>query len=132
MSQETLEIARKALDTFNRKGIAATAPFADADVEVHPFPEWPGPDLYRGMDGLTRLVEEWTENFDDYRWHPQRFVDVGQRVVVLARHAGSTKDQGVAIDGPVSAVYRIEEGKIVRMDYFLTWEEALEAVGLSE
>jgi SnoaL-like domain len=93
------------LDTFNREGIATTAPFAHQDLEVHPFPEWPGPDLYRGMDGLTRLVEEWTQNFDNYRWDPHRFIDAGQRVVILARHEGDTKDQGVAVDQPVGAVY---------------------------
>ncbi len=29
-----------------------------------------GPNLYRGIEGLTRLVKEWTENYDDYRSDP--------------------------------------------------------------
>jgi hypothetical protein len=84
------------------------------------------------MAGLTRLVEEWTENLDDYRWDLDRFIDVGERVVILARHGGKTKDEGVTIDQPVGAVYWVEEGAIIRMDYFLTWREALEAAGLRE
>jgi ketosteroid isomerase-like protein len=129
--QENVEIARASLEAFNREGIAATARFIREDLEVHPFPEWPGPDVYRGMEGLTQLVEEWTENFDDYRWEPQRFVDAGSRVVVLARHLGETKDQRVTVDQPVSGVFSFDDDlKIVRMDYFLTWHEALEAVGL--
>ncbi len=84
------------------------------------------------MEGLTRLVEEWTENFDNYRWDPQRFIDAGQRVVILARHGGTTKDQGVDVDQPIGAVYWIEGREIRRMDYFLTWWEALEAVDLQE
>jgi SnoaL-like domain len=132
VSQQNIEVARAVLDTFNREGVAATAPFAHEALEIHPFPEWPGPNLYRGMEGLTRLVEEWTENFDNYRWEPQRFIDAGQRVVILARHGGTTKDQGVDVDQPIGAVYWIEGREIRRMDYFLTWREALEAVDLQE
>ena len=53
---------------LQQRRVAATAPLAHEALENHPFPEWPRPDLYRGMDGPTRLVEEWTENFDNYRW----------------------------------------------------------------
>jgi ketosteroid isomerase-like protein len=132
MSQENVEIARQLIEAFNREGAAATAPFVARDVEVHPFPEWPGAPLYRGIDGFTELAREWTENFDDYAWDVQRVIEAGERVAILANHSGRTKDQGVPVHQSVGGVFWLREGRVARMDYFLTWEEALEAVGRRE
>jgi ketosteroid isomerase-like protein len=132
MSQENVEVARQVVEAFNRGGVAATAPFVARDLQVHPFPEWPGPPLYRGMDGLTKLAEEWTENFDDYAWDVQRLIGAGERVVLLFHHGGRTKGQGVAVHQPVGAVFWLRGGRVARMDYFLRWREALEAAGLRE
>jgi ketosteroid isomerase-like protein len=132
VSQENVEIARALIDAFNREGVAATAPFVARDLEVHPFPEWPGSELYRGLEGFTELADEWTENFNGYAWDVQRVIAAGERVVILANHSGRTKDQGVPIHQPVGAVYWLRRGRVARMAYFLTWGEALEAGGLRE
>jgi predicted ester cyclase len=132
MSQENLETTQRFVDAFNREGVEATAPFIAEDLQVHPFPEWPGPPLYCGLDGFTKLVEEWTENFDDYAWRVERLIEAGERVVILARHSGRTKDQGVSVDEAVGGVFWLSGTRVVRMDYFLRWDEALEAVGLRE
>src|SRR3954471_6968270 len=132
MSQENVEVARQLIEAFNREGVAATAPFVARDLEVHPFPEWPGPPLYRGMDGFTELTREWTENFNECAWDVQRVIAAGDRVVILANHSGRTKDQGVPVHQPVGGVFWLRRGRVARMAYFLTWGEALEAVGLRE
>ena len=126
MPLTNVDIAREVIETFNREGIEATLDRTHPEAEIHPFAEWPGPDRYEGHDGLVQLVGEWTENFDDYGWLPERYVEArGDTVVVLARHGGNAKDQGVPVDQPVAGVFRFDNGVIVRMDYFLTWEEAL-------
>jgi ketosteroid isomerase-like protein len=132
MSEGNADLVRHVLDTFNREGLAATAPFVHGELEVHPFPEWPGPSLYRGMEGLTRLVEEWTQNFDDYAWEVSRAIEDGDRVVILAAHGGRTKGDAVAVRQPVGAIWWVREGRVIRMDYFLRWQEAIDAAGLAD
>jgi ketosteroid isomerase-like protein len=129
VSGANADVAQRALDTFNRAGIAATAPLVHPELEVHAFAEWPGPPVYRGMEGLTRLVDEWTQNFDDYTWQASRMIEDGERVVILADHGGRTRD-GVAVRQPIGAIWWVRDGKVTRMDYFLSWNEALEAAGL--
>jgi ketosteroid isomerase-like protein len=101
------------------------------DLEVQPFPEWVGPPVYQGMEGLAEVVGEWTENFDDYRWEVEHILDApGDQVVILARQFGRAMDQGIEVSQVVSGVFSLRAGRVFRMRYFMTWEEALTAGGL--
>jgi ketosteroid isomerase-like protein len=129
---DNVELVRRIFEVFNRDGVEATAEWVADDLEVHPFPEWLGPSLYRGMEGLAEVVGEWTENFDDYRWEVERILPApGDRVVILARQFGRTLDQGIEVSQVVSGVFWLRAGKVFRMRYFMTREEALTAGGLS-
>jgi hypothetical protein len=60
------------------------------------------------------------------------YSDFGERVLVRYRLRVRGHDSGVVIDQPGAAVYELHDGKIVHGGSFLSQEEALEAVGLSE
>jgi len=49
---------------------------------------------------------------------PQRFVEVGDKVVVEAKVSGTTRRGGVQLEQDVAAVYTIEGGKIRRIEEF--------------
>ena len=132
MPRTNVEIAEEILERFNREGVRATLEYAHPDVEIHPFPEWPGPDRYDTHAGLVRLAEEWYENFDEYTWVPDQFVEAGECVVVCGRQSGTAKGAGVRVEQTVAGVWRFEGGLIVRMDYFMTWDEALEFAGAKD
>jgi hypothetical protein len=58
---------------------------------------------------------------------------VGDRVVVLGETVGRIKGSGVPIRQPIGTVYSdFRDGRIGEGRNFLTWREALEAVGLPE
>lgn len=128
---DNVAIVRRIFEVFNRDGVEATARFVGDGLEAYPFPEWLGPSVYPGFEGLVELVGEWTENFEDYRWELERVLDApDDHVVVLAHQHGIVKGQGIPVSQPVSGVYTMREGRVVRMRYFMTWEEALAAGGL--
>jgi ketosteroid isomerase-like protein len=125
---DNVEIVRRIFDTFNRDGVEATAAFLDDDFEAYPFPEWLGPPVYHGLQGLIELVGEWTDNFEDYRWEVERILDApGDRVVILAHQHGNVKGQGIPVSQPVGGVFWMRDGRVFRQAYFMTWEEALAA-----
>ncbi|MGH2981020.1 MAG: nuclear transport factor 2 family protein, partial [Solirubrobacterales bacterium] len=103
MSQENVEKIRTVFEVFNREGFEATVPFLAPDTVWYPFPEWPGDAEYHGPEGAGRLVGEWTENFDDYRWELDELIDCGEAVVLLGHHTGRSKSAGTRVRQRVSA-----------------------------
>jgi ketosteroid isomerase-like protein len=133
MSQENVEVVRRAFEAFNEGGAeAALASFAP-DVVLYAFPEWPGPSEYGGHDGMRALLAEWTENFDDFELEVCEVREVGDRVLVLAETVGRIKGSRVPIRQPFGALYwDFRNGQIGETRNFLTWREALKAAGLRE
>jgi ketosteroid isomerase-like protein len=133
MAAENVEIAKLAFEKFAGGGIeSALSCFAD-DVVAYPFPEWIEQSEYRGHEGLRALMKVWTDNFDEFEFHTNEFREVEESVLVLGETAGRIKHSGVPIRQPLGAVYSdFRAGKIGEFRNFLTWQQALDAVGLSE
>jgi ketosteroid isomerase-like protein len=136
MSQENVELVRRVVNTGNQSGWAGdnqdVTPFFEEGAVMHPFREWPGPSLYVGREGLRDLIREWAENFNGFRWELDRVIDAGLRVVALGRIGGESRQLGMRVDGPAAAVFHIAEDLISEVWFYVSWEEALEAAGLSE
>jgi ketosteroid isomerase-like protein len=133
MSQENVEVVRRAFDGFAAGDIEATLAFLSAGHVIYPFPEWPEDAEYRDHEGYRRAVAAWTETFDRFDLEVVEFRDLGDRVLVLGEMAGRIKDSGVPIRQPVGVVYSdFRDGLIGVSRFLLGWNKALEAVGLSE
>jgi ketosteroid isomerase-like protein len=82
---------------------------------------------------VIRFWEGIDETFEELWLEPQEWVDAGDRVATRLRHHGQGKESGVEIDAELyHQVATFRDGRIVRMEYFATWAEALEAAGVSE
>ncbi len=133
MSKENVEIVRKAYEAFAAGGVEATGASFAPDAVHHAYPEWVTQSEYRGPDGLRTMLAEWTDNFDDFEFEVRELRGVGGSVVMLGETVGRIKGSDVPIRQPLGAVYSdFRDGQIGEARNFLTWREALEAVGLSE
>ena len=56
--------------------------------------------------------------WQSYTLKPERFVEVGDKVVVEAKISGTTRTDGVQLEQHVAAVYTFEDGKILRIEEF--------------
>ncbi|MGI8512553.1 MAG: nuclear transport factor 2 family protein [Solirubrobacteraceae bacterium] len=133
MSQENVEIVRRGYEAFARGGVEALMPFFTRDVVFHPFPEWVEENEYRGHAGVRAVTSVWTDNFDDFEFEVSELREVGDKVVMLGATVGRIQGSGVPIRQPLGAVYSdFRDGQVGEGRNFLTWQQALEAVGLSE
>ena len=102
----------------------------------HPEIEWVLParqsfDSCRGPDEVRRFWEGLDETFDELQLRPQEYVDAGDRVATRLRHYGRGKLSGAEIDEEMyHQVATFRGGKIVRLEYFGEWSEALQAAGV--
>jgi ketosteroid isomerase-like protein len=135
MSEESVEIVLKAMEAFSAGGIEAALAYADADIVVHPYPEWlEGPEVLHGHDGVRFVTEWWTtQGFSEPRVELEEVRDAGDKVVALywqSAEAVGSGDRVVQQSGAVCSGFR--DGRVSEVSYFLTWKEALEAAGLGD
>ena len=89
---------------------------------------------FEGYDGLEAMLAEMESVGSDMRFFPQRVIDLPERGrhLVLLKLSARAIGSGIQITGRVAHVVTVREGRLTHMDIYATWEQALEAVGLSE
>ena len=132
MSEENVNVIRRIVEAFNRGGVEAALPYFDSEIKWVGPPEWLEDHLYEGHAGLRRLAEQWTQNFDEYRLDPERFIDSEAGVIALLLTGGRIKGSVDPIDQPVAWVCQLSGGKVAHVQVYFSWEEGLDAAGLSE
>jgi ketosteroid isomerase-like protein len=146
MSQENVEIVKAAQPP---SGTELTVLFADdsgapARLEAatplfHPEFEFEThgavANTLRGK-GLPELVDawrEWMEAFEVYWTEVEDFLDASDdQVLVILRDHGRLKGSDAEIQQIGASLWTLRERKVVRIDFYPTREQGLEAAGLSE
>ena len=132
MSQENVEIVRRAWEAWERRDMEALFALYDPAIiweqRVTPV------DLYHGHEGVRRFFKEWLDPFEAYYAHADEFIAAGDSVVARLRQGGRGRGSGVEVAMPVVwQVYRIRDGRVIRVvGGLMDRSEALEAAGLRE
>jgi ketosteroid isomerase-like protein len=133
MSQQNVEIVRRAWQAFVTGGIEATFDFWTEDCVFEDFPEMPDSAVYVGRSGLTEAVEHFTEMWSDLSWEPLEFIDAGEsRVIAVIAMRGKGATSGAPMDALAAWLYEMRDGRVSRAKAFTSKQEALEAAGLRE
>lgn len=83
---------------------------------------------YRGHDGMRFLASVWTDSFDDWTIESVELRDAEGLVVALIEHSGKVKGTDTSMRQRMGAVCSdIRDQRIGRIQFFESWEEALEA-----
>jgi ketosteroid isomerase-like protein len=137
MSQENVEVARRAHEAFSHPGPAgfdldAFYPYTDPDLVV----DWSRSNgleagIYRGEAETRRLWDTFFEAFDRVVVEPLEFIEHGEYVVVPHHLRASARD-GLAVDARAVVVFTLRNERIVEMRLYQARGEALEALGLAE
>ena len=134
MSQENVEIVRRAFAAFARGGVEALIEYATPDCVFYPDPSWMEQREYRGRDGVLAFHKTQTEAFgDDFAPEVHEIRPVGDRVLVRTEVVGRARGSGVPIRQEAAHVFAdFRDGMIGEDRTFLSWDAALKAVGLAE
>ena len=133
MSQENIELARRASHAWNEGGIEAVLPFLDPDVEWHPPRESMEPGIYRGHAGVRDYSGRLGEVFDQRRVEPVEVIDVdAERVISVIQVIGRREKFGTDIDAVWAWLVTLGGGKIIEVRIYTDRAQALDAAGLRE
>jgi ketosteroid isomerase-like protein len=133
MSQENVEIVRKAIEARNRD-LDAWIAFFDPGVRSSDVLIAVGMQTEtQGIDELRRHAEKWGEAFDEFREEIVDLVDLGELVLAEVRFHGHGEASGARVTVSQVDLYRVRDGLITEYrSGYRSRQDALEAAGLSE
>jgi ketosteroid isomerase-like protein len=134
MSEENVEIVREHIEAFRQGDVPGALSYFDPYVVWDPS-RGRAPDfrVAYGREEVDRTVRHYIGAFEDYDWKAERLTDLGSgAVLALLTEEGRGKSSGVPVRQSFAALYTVIDGKIVRVTFFPSEEQALEAAGLEE
>ena len=132
MSQENVELVRRAIDAFNQRDLGTFLLHMDPEVEFTPYEVWvQGGDPYRGHAGVRSWWEESFAVFPDLQAEVYEVRGSGDRTFASGRLRGQGAGSGASIERPMWLAHRWRNGKTVWWCSFESQAEAREAAGLS-
>jgi ketosteroid isomerase-like protein len=138
MSQENVELVRRAYEVFNEGGPAAiiSAGIWSPEIVFDFSPsDIPGLGVYRGHDEVRAFFEEdWFGAFPFEEWEVEvdELVDHGDQVIATHRQRGRGASSGAAAELEQGIIFTLRDGEVVRAEIYGDPEKALEAAGLRE
>ena len=134
MSRENVEVVREHIEAYRRDDVAKSTSFLDPDIII---------DTTRvsgsigavshGHEGVVQDQRRFMAAFEDYAFDIERMTDLGGgTIAVVVTERGRGKGSGIAVERSAAGLYSVLDGRIVRITWFPTEREALEAVGLRE
>jgi ketosteroid isomerase-like protein len=133
VSEENVEILRRANAAFNRRDRSAA--FAD----FHPDVEWrdlqhaaDALECIHGRSELLALWEGWEEVFDAFTAEVEEYIDAGESVVAVTRWRATGKGSTLVVETQQADVYEFADGKVIRATIgYAGRAAALKAVGVA-
>jgi ketosteroid isomerase-like protein len=134
MSRANVELVRAAWDAWERRDMDAIFAFYDPEIvwdQARDQVDLSG--VYHGHEGIRRFFREWLEPFESFYAHAEEFIDAGEAVVVRVRQGGRGKQSGAKVEMPrYWQVYRLRDGRALRIEVYTDETEALEAARPAE
>jgi ketosteroid isomerase-like protein len=130
MSQENVEVARRAHEALNSGDIDELVTICHPDFQLDMSDRVLNPATYHGHDGIRQFYAEVEEVWERYIWEVDELRDDGDIVVSLLRTRGKGRESGVEIDRKTAMIWTIRGGKALWMRFYREPEKALEAAGL--
>jgi ketosteroid isomerase-like protein len=133
MSEENIELLRRAVEAYNRRDVEALN--AELDPEVVWRPALPGmveggEPNYRGHEGIAQMFEDFAEVLDEIHFEYTDVRDRGDQVVAIGRLRTRGKASGAETVSAYANVAQVRNGKGIRIAGYLSLEDALRAAGL--
>ena len=133
MSQENVELTRKAFAAWNRGDLESAAEVISPEWEWHPARLYPGTDaVYHGLEGYARFWNTFREPWESVHIDLERIEDLGDRVLALMMFYAKGKGSGVDVTSEYANVFTFRDGLVVYQVGYGDWRSALKAVGLEE
>jgi ketosteroid isomerase-like protein len=131
MSQENVEVVKRAIAAINERDVDAYLGLCAPDFElINPVAAMEGSN--RGEQGIRSFFDALSEATTEFELEVERLQSLDAHRVLgwLTLHLET--ERGFRQTQPLTNLYELDGGKLVRVQVFFDRNEALEAAGLRE
>ena len=130
-SPENLEVVRQLAAAVRRRDLPQLLKLTDPQVEWRSFlAALAEGGEYRGHDGIRKYLSDLDDAFETFRTDIDDLLGVGDLVIGVGHIRFCGKESGVETEAPVGWVFKLRDGKLLRVRAFREPEKALDEVGL--
>jgi uncharacterized protein len=131
MAPGNVDLIRPIYEEWARGNWSPRFEVYDAQMEWGWSDEFPGlAGVYRDVETPNSRLRAWLSPWAHWRAEPDEYRELGDYVVVLTTYRGTGKGSGVEIVQEGAHVFKLRDGKVVRLEIFASRERALAAVAL--
>jgi ketosteroid isomerase-like protein len=134
VSESDVEVVRDQFAAVNERDFRrAMGHYADDVVLV--IEDWgPNPGTYEGKEAVGEWFGDWFGTFGrDYRFEIVEARELGEGLIfLLVMHGGKGRASGAEAHMETTYLYRVERGKVARVQLFLAPADAHRAAALPE
>ena len=131
MSKQNVELHQRSIDAVNDRDLSAFLALMDDDVEAVSRIAAVEGGLH-GHEGIRRWWDEWLGAFPDYEIEVDEIRDLGDVTVASMRAVGHGAGSNVPFEDNIWLATRWRRGRCIWWRVLYSWDEALEAAGVSE
>jgi ketosteroid isomerase-like protein len=122
-----------ALRALERGDVDELAAQAHPDVLFVNPPYALEPGVRHGVDGFKSAIQNMLDAFEELRFDSERVIDLGDRVVGMGTWCARGRGSKYAFEPvPYAFIVELEDGLVIRYEWFNEHEEALRAAGIEE
>ena len=129
MSQENVELARRAYEAFNRRDLGSLLALMDVEVDLVPQLAAMEGD-YHGHEGVRRWWQNLLDAWPDYEADVVEVRDLGSATLAKVLVGGHAADSGIPVRETSWHVWRWRRNKAIWFAVFPTEARAVEAAEL--
>jgi ketosteroid isomerase-like protein len=129
MSDEAVEVVRRAYERLARGDVDGAAELLDPDAEWLPYLGMVEGEVFRGRAAIVKLWSDITAHLSGFTVEPEELIDRGDKVVAVVRATGSGSGSGAAVEQRWAQLVSVSGGSIHRVEAFPDREAALRAAG---
>jgi ketosteroid isomerase-like protein len=137
MSQRNVEVVREAFDREARRDVRVLDVY-DRDVVMDfsrsPFADFmQGTPRRRGIREVQSAFRDWYDAFDNVETDIDELIDAGEHVIVVFTYRSRGRASGAEVQWKrMAGLWTFRDGKVVRVAWLRTREQALGAAGAQE
>ncbi len=133
MSQENVEVVRRAVEALNRTGVDGVIELCDPEVDWIAIPGFlPDAQDFHGHAGVRAWFEKVGETLGEAHWQAEEIIDAGDHLYVALKLSAAGRASGIPAEMTIFQAWTVRRAKLVRLESYLSREEALEAARLQE
>ena len=113
------------VEAFNRGDVEGILAYAAPEVEMVEAPDYPGAETRHGHAGVRETLTSWAQVWGELTVEVDELIEVDEeQILTIGRQHARGGSGGVELEAPVAALYRVRDGRITTMRFFLDVDEA--------